>query len=95
MTELRTCAHAEIARAVAVEDGVRLEVVVVDGTVLDGGATGAAIRLIRVIGIPAVVGNSQRPNFIFWRNFAMIEPRTCALIFFTRDSLIISESPPL
>ena len=54
--------HAEIARAFAVEDGVGLEVVVVDGAVFNGGAARTAIQIVRVIGIPAVVGGDDAPT---------------------------------
>ena len=43
------------------EDRAGLEVVIVDGAVFNGGAASAAIRLIRVIGIPAVVGGDDAP----------------------------------
>lgn len=48
--------HAEIAWAVAVEDGVGLEVVVVDGAVLDGRAAIGTVGIVGVQRIPAVVG---------------------------------------
>ena len=53
--------HAEVARAVAVEDGVGLEVVVVDGAVLDGRAAIGTVGIVVVQRIPAVVGVDDAP----------------------------------
>lgn len=53
--------HAEIAWAVAVEDGVGLEVVVVDGAVLDGRAAIGTVGIVGVQRIPAVVGVDDAP----------------------------------
>ena len=51
--------HAEKAGPGAVEDGAGLEIVVVDGTVLDVGAAVAAIGVVVVVGIPAVIKGDE------------------------------------
>ena len=51
--------HAEEAGPRAVEDGARLEIVIVDGTVLDVGAAVAAIGIIVVVRIPAAIKGNK------------------------------------
>lgn len=51
--------HAEEAGPRAVEDGAGLEIVVVDGTVLDVGAAVAAIRIVVIVGVPAVIKGDE------------------------------------
>ena len=51
--------HVEEAGPGAVEDGTGLEIVVVDGTVLDVGAAVAAIGVVVVVGIPAVIKGDE------------------------------------
>ena len=51
--------HAEEAGPRAVEDGARLEIVIVDGTVLDVGAAVAAIGVVVIVGVPAVIKGDE------------------------------------
>ena len=51
--------YAEEAGPRAVEDGAGLEIVVVDGTVLDVGAAVTAIGVVVVVGIPAVIKGDE------------------------------------
>ena len=51
--------HAEKAGPGAVENGTGLKIVVVDGTVLDGGTAIAAIGVIVVVGVPALVQGDE------------------------------------
>ena len=53
--------HTKVTWAVAVEDGVGLEVVVVDGAVLDGRAAIGTVGIVVVQRIPAVVGVDDAP----------------------------------
>lgn len=53
--------YAEIARAFAAEDGEGLEVVIVDGAVLDGSAAIGTVGIVVVQRIPAVVGVDDAP----------------------------------
>ena len=51
--------HAEKAGPGAVEDGTGLEIVVVDGTVLDVGAAVAAIGVVVIVGVPALIEGDE------------------------------------
>ena len=51
--------HAEEAGPRAVEDGAGLEIVIVDGTVLDVGAAVAAIRIVVIVRVPAVIKGDE------------------------------------
>ena len=51
--------HAEEAWPRAVEDGTGLEVIVVDRAVLDVGAAVAAIRIVVIVGVPAVIKGDE------------------------------------
>ena len=51
--------HAEEAGPGAVENGAGLEIVIVDGTVFNVGAAVAAIRIVVIVGVPAVIKGDE------------------------------------